>query len=73
MTEKRSIAEARRDLSRLIHEAERGKAFELTRHGDPVAVLVGHEAYKRLAIDTRRFSEAYRDFKTAVDFTKIDL
>lgn len=73
MTEKRSITEARRNLSRLICEAEHGKAFELTRRGDPVAVLVGHQTCKRLAAGRRRFSEAYRDFKTAVDLAEIDL
>lgn len=73
VTEKRSIAEARRNLSRLIREAGRGKAFELTRHGDPVAVLVGYQAHKWLADSRRRFSEAYRDFNTAVDLTEIDL
>ena len=73
MIEKRLIAEARRNLSRLICEAERGKAFELTRRGDPVAVLVGHQAYKRLAACRCRFREAYRDFKTAIDLAEINL
>ena len=33
MTERYSIAEASRNLSRLVHEAERGKTVELTRSG----------------------------------------
>ena len=72
MTEKRSIGEARCNLSKLIREAEHGKAFELTRRGDPVAVLVGHQACRRPAVGRRRFSEASRDFKTAVDLAELD-
>ena len=33
MTDKHSIAEARRNLPRLVREAERGMAVELTRRG----------------------------------------
>ena len=73
MTEKHSIAEARRNLPKLIREAERGKTVELTRRGDPVAVLVGRRAFERLAAGRRGFAEAYRDFKTTVDLVELAL
>jgi prevent-host-death family protein len=44
-----SIAEAKNALTRLIHEAERGEAIHITRHGKPVAVLLSQETYEQLA------------------------
>jgi prevent-host-death family protein len=43
-----SIVEAKNTLTRLIHEAERGEAIHITRHGKPVAVLLSEEAYGQL-------------------------
>ena len=40
-----SIAEAKNTLTRLIHEAERGEAIHITRHGKSVAVLLSEEAF----------------------------
>ena len=40
MTERHSIADARRHLPALVRNAENGKAVELTRRGEPVAKLV---------------------------------
>ena len=62
MAKRQSIAEARTNLPSLVREAESGKAVELTRRGEPVAVLIGRQEYVRLASRYRRFSEAYADF-----------
>ena len=35
-----SVAEARQNLARLIRDAERGRAVEITRRGEPVVVLL---------------------------------
>ena len=70
MTEKHSIADARRNLPRLIREAENGKTVELTRRGEPVAVLVGH---KRLSGNRRGFAAAYREFLETTDLSELDL
>ena len=43
-----SIAEAKNTLTHLIHEAERGEAIHITRHGKLVAVLLSEEAYAQL-------------------------
>ena len=73
MTEKHSIAEARRNLPRLIREAEHGKTVELTRRGEAVAVLVGRRTFERLAVGRRRFVEAYGDFVETVDLSELAL
>ena len=73
MTEKHSITEARRNLPRLIREAEHGKTVEFTRRGETVAVLVGHRKFERRAAGRRSFAEAYREFKTTVDLEKLNL
>lgn len=73
MTEKHSIADARRNLPRLIREAENGKTVELTRRGEPVAVLVGHRQFKRLSGKRRGFAAAYREFLETTDLSKLDL
>ncbi len=43
-----SVAEARDQLSRLVHEAEARQVIHLTRRGRPVAVLLSEEEYARL-------------------------
>ena len=73
VSEKHSIAEARRNLPTLIRKAESGKAVELTRHGEPVAVLLGHRAFERLCTGRRGFVEAYQDFTKAVDLSGLAL
>lgn len=66
-----SIAEARRNLPSLVREAENGKAVELTRRGEPVAVLLGHLAFERLASRRRGFGDAYREFAGSIDLAKL--
>ena len=73
MTETHSIADARRNLPRLIREAENGKTVELTRRGEPVAVLVGHRQFKRLSGKRRGFAAAYREFLETTDLSEFDL
>ena len=73
MAERYSIAEARRNLPRLVHEAERGKAVELTRRGESVAMLISRRRFEQLASNYSSFAEAYRMFAESVDLTKLDL
>ena len=65
MTERRSIAEARRNLPSLVRDAQNGRAVELTRRGEPVAVLIGHREFGRLTSGRRGFGKAYREFASA--------
>ena len=73
MTRQYSIADARRNLPSLIREAESGRTVELTRRGEPVAVLVGCRTFEQLSTGRRGFVHTYRDFKEAVDLKELAL
>jgi prevent-host-death family protein len=71
MTKRQSIAEARIHLPSLIREVESGDTVELTRRGEPVAVLVGRREYMRLTSAHRPFAEAYAGFTRDVDLEQL--
>ena len=71
--DRHSIADARRNLPSLVREAENGKAVELTRRGEPVAVLLGRPAFERLTSGRRGFGDAYREFAKSVDLAGLAL
>lgn len=71
MAKRRSIAEARTHLPSLVREAESGEAVELTRRGEPVAVLIGRKQYARLTSKHRRFVEAYEKFASDFDLAAL--
>jgi prevent-host-death family protein len=73
MAKRHSIAEARTNLPKLVREAESGKAVELTRRGERVAVLIGQREYERLTARPRRFSEAWSDFTREVNLEMLDI
>lgn len=56
-----SIGEARNDFSAVVHEAERGPV-EITRNGEPVAVLLSIAEYRRLQ-GQGNFGELLRRFR----------
>ena len=63
MSTKYSIAEARQNLAAIVHELDKKEHIELTRRGEPVAVLLSMHAYRRLAEPRVKFSDAYRAFR----------
>lgn len=71
MSERHSIAEARSNLPTLVRRAESGKAVELTRRGEGVAVLIGRRQYDRLVSRSRRFSEAWDEFTRTVELSEL--
>ncbi|MDP9361089.1 MAG: type II toxin-antitoxin system Phd/YefM family antitoxin [Acidobacteriota bacterium] len=73
MGEQHSIAEARSSLPKLVREAESGKAVELTRRGEGVAVLIGRREYQRLVSRSRRFSEAWDDFVREIELASLGI
>ena len=73
MTDKHSIAEARRNLPKLVRAVEHGMAVELTRRGKPVAVLIGCKRFERLASSRRSFVTAYQVFRNESDLTELVL
>lgn len=62
MSQRYSIAEARSRLPRIIDQAEAGVEVELTRRGQPVAVLVSCREFERLRGKRLHFRDAYRKF-----------
>ena len=62
MPQRYSIAEARSRLPSIVNQAEAGVEVELTRRGQPVAVLVSHREFERLRGKRLHFGDAYRKF-----------
>jgi len=71
VAKKHSIADARNNLPSLVRAAESGRVVELTRRGEPVAVLVGRKRYERMIAENRGFSASYRDFVENVDLNEL--
>lgn len=62
-----SIADAKTQLTRLIHQVERGEAVHITRRGKPVAVLLSEDEYARLCQ-----SQEQRDFWDLIEEMRAD-
>lgn len=61
-----SIAEARDRFTAILRDVEKSPAVEITRHGEPVAVLLSWREYQRLT-SQKNFWEAYRSFREKFD------
>ena len=57
-----SIAEARRNFSSLVRDAENGRAVRITRRGGPVPQLIGHREFERLVSGRCDFVAGYGEF-----------
>jgi prevent-host-death family protein len=73
MSKRYSIAEARHNLAAIVHEAERQSPVELTRRGEPVAVLLSVQEYQRLLSKKTRFWDAYTAFRESTELAKLDI
>ncbi len=69
MSRRYSIAEARHDLAAIVHELEGCDLIELTRRGEPVAVMLSLREYRRLTAGKEKFWEAYLAFRETVDLS----
>lgn len=67
-----SIAEARHDLAAIVHEVEQGSHIEVTRRGEPVAVIVPIADYLHTG-KRKDFWKAYLDWKKGVDLRKLGI
>ncbi len=56
------MAEARSCLPAILDQVEAGMEVELTRRGQPVAVVVSCREFDRLRGKRRHFGEAYQSF-----------
>ena len=68
-----SVTEARRSLPSLIRAAESGHAVEISRRGEPVAVLLSRRRFEDLTSGRPDFMEAYRAFLQETDVAALDL
>ena len=73
MTRSYSIAEARDHFAAIVRDAERDSAVELTRRGEPVAVLLSIEEYRRLVAGRKNFWDAYSKFRDEVDLRRLGI
>jgi len=73
MSQKYSIAEARSRLRAIVDQAEAGREVELTRRGQPVAVIVSCREFDRLRGRRRHFGDAYKRFLAKFSLDEIGL
>lgn len=62
MASQYSIAQARAKFPAIVSQAESGVPVEVTRRGQPVAVLLSTQEYSRLCGKQESFRHAYREF-----------
>ncbi len=62
-----TIAEAKNNLSRLIHQLESEGAIHLTRYGKPVAVMLSEAQYQNLSSPKRSLNLAILDWRHQLD------
>ena len=58
-----SIAEARDQLAKVVHEAQEGTLVELTRRNEPVAVLISMQEYQQIANEKGQFWSKLQEFR----------
>ncbi len=73
MADKYSIAEARHNLAALVHELDTTDRIELTRRGEPVAVLLSMRVYRRLAAPKADFWDAYSKFRASFELDNLNI
>jgi prevent-host-death family protein len=62
-----SIADARATLPGIVRAAERGDSIEITRRGQPVAVVISIETRDRLLAGHKGFADAFDEFLARSD------
>jgi prevent-host-death family protein len=73
MSKSYSIAEARNNFAAIVRDVELDSAIEVTRRGEPVAVLLSIEEYRRLLAGGRSFWDAYSEFRDEVDLRQLNI
>jgi prevent-host-death family protein len=68
-----SIAETRRNLASVVRAVENGDVVELTRRGEPVAVLLSTQDYEGLTRRGGDLWEAIRAFRESTDLRELDI
>ena len=73
MSKRYSITEARTHLPGIIHKAEFGKDIEITRRGQPVAVVVSIKEYERMRKARPTFRDAYAQFLSRIPIANLGI
>jgi prevent-host-death family protein len=72
MSQRYSVAEAKNHLPKLLREVEKGIEIEITRRGEPVAVLISNRDFMQLKSnkpkDSRNFWERVQEIRNHPDF-----
>ncbi len=73
MSKSYSIADARNNFAAMVRDVELDSAIEVTRRGEPVAVLLSIEEYRRLLAGRKSFWDAYSEFRDEVDLRRLNI
>lgn len=73
MPKQLSVAEARNQFASVIHETERSGPIEVTRRGQPVAVIVSIKEYRKLTAKKTGFWKAYERLHNDPSLPKVDI
>jgi len=65
-----TIAEAKNNLSHLIHQLEVEESIQLTRYGKPVAVMMSETHYKKLTSPAKSLNSAIINWRNQLDDTQ---
>ena len=72
-TKRFSVADARNQLASIVHRVERGAPIEITRRGEPVAVLLSLDEYRRLTTPRSSLVDALAEFRSTADLDALKL
>ena len=62
-----TIAEAKNNLSSLIHQLEVDEPIHLTRYGKPVAVMMSENQYQKLSSPPKSLNSAILNWRSQLD------
>ena len=68
-----SVAEARQHFARLIKRAQQGKTIEITRRGEPVAVLLSASAYSAITGEHSSFIDAMSQVRERLGVDELEI
>jgi len=64
------LRDAKAAFSSVVDQAAKGETTLVTRHGRPVAVVIGYEAWQRLAGNRPSFADLLLAFPGEADFPR---
>jgi prevent-host-death family protein len=68
-----SLAQAREQLPEIVHDVALHGPVELTEEGEPLAVIVSLDEYRRLSPERLGFWDAVQKFRAETDLDELDI